>query len=214
MSVHNRQIDITRVKICGITNSADAQLASEYGADAIGLVFYPPSPRFVTLKQAKEITRSLPPFLKVVALFVDAQREEIKTILAQVDIDLIQFHGKESSDFCASFSRPYVKAIRMQEGIDLFQFEKDYASARGLLLDTYKKGIPGGTGTAFNWQQIPEGLTKPIILAGGLEPENVGRAIQSVNPYAVDVSGGIEATHGIKDHNKLAEFMRLAGKLR
>lgn len=203
---------VTRVKVCGITNSVDALLASQYGADAIGLVFYPPSPRFVTIEQAKDISCSLPPFLKVVALFVDATREEIQTVLAQLDIDIIQFHGKESPDFCASFSRPYIKAIRMQEGIDLLQLERDYASARGLLLDTYKKGVPGGTGEVFNWDQLPHSLTKPIILAGGLAPRNVARAIQIVNPYAVDVSGGVEAEPGKKDQHKIAEFMLAAGK--
>lgn len=214
MCVNNTQSDITRVKICGITNSADAQLASQYGADALGLVFYPPSPRFVTLAQAKEITCNLPPFLKVVALFVDAQRVEIEAVLAQLNIDLLQFHGQESPEYCASFRHPYIKALRMKEGIDLFQLEKDYASARGILLDTYKKGVPGGTGESFNWEQVPAGLTKPMILAGGLTAENVAQAIQFVKPYAVDVSGGVEASQGKKDHTRMAEFMRAAGKIR
>jgi len=214
MNNHNTLSTATRVKVCGITNSEDALVASAYGADAIGMVFYPPSPRFVTLEQAKEITRSLPPFLKTVALFVNAQCEEIETVLEQLDIDLLQFHGQESPDDCASFQCPYIKAFRMKENIDLFQLEKDYASAHGLLLDTYKKGVPGGTGEAFNWDQVPQGLTKPVILAGGLAPENVARAIQSVKPYAVDVSGGVEATAGKKDHYKLAEFMHSAGKIR
>ncbi len=214
MNINNTFSSITRVKICGITNNVDAQLASEKGADAIGLVFYPPSARFVTLEQARAITRDLPPFLKVVALFVDAPRMEIESLLAQLDIDIIQFHGKETPDFCTSFQRPYIKAIRMQEGIDLFQLEQQYASAQGLLLDTYIKGVPGGTGESFSWGQVPQGLTKPLILAGGLTPENVARAIQTVNPYAVDVSGGVEAKAGKKDPDKIVEFMRAAGKIR
>ena len=214
MNIKNTLSTLIRVKICGITNRADAQLASEKGADAIGLVFYPPSPRFVTIEQAKKITRNLPPFLKVVALFVDAQREAVDTVLTQVDIDLIQFHGKESPEFCASFRRPYIKAVRMKDGVDLIRLEKQYKSARGLLLDTYVKGIPGGTGSSFNWDKVPKELTKPVILAGGLIPENVSQAIQKIKPYAVDVSGGVETSPGQKDQNKIAEFMRSAGKIR
>ncbi len=198
---------MTRVKICGITNRIDAQLACDYGADAIGLVFYPPSPRYVNIEQAVIVTESLPPFISSVALFVNARREEIDNVLKQLAIDVIQFHGDESAEFCDSFNRPYIKAIRMQEGLDLYAVQKEYACARGLLLDTYKKGIPGGTGETFNWEKVPHDLDRPVILAGGLVADNVALAIKQVKPYAVDVSGGVEASKGIKDGEKMARFM-------
>ncbi len=198
---------MTRVKICGITNSSDAQLACNYGADAIGLVFYPPSPRYVTIEQAAQVVESLPPFVHSVALFVNAQREEIENVINHAAIDLIQFHGDESAQFCRSFKRPYIKAIRMKEGLDLYAVQQEYACARGLLLDTYKKGIPGGTGETFNWEKVPHDLNKPVILAGGLIAENVAQAIKQVQPYAVDVSGGVEASKGKKDREKIARFM-------
>ncbi|MCK5663270.1 MAG: phosphoribosylanthranilate isomerase [Thiotrichaceae bacterium] len=203
---------MSKVKICGITNRDDAKLACDFGADAIGLVFYPPSPRYVTIKQATEAVSVLPPFTSTVALFVNAQREEIEQVLEQVAIDLIQFHGDEPEEFCCSFKRPYIKAVRMKEGLDLYAVQDDYASARGLLLDTYKKGIPGGTGEAFNWDKVPHDLTMPVILAGGLVAENVARAIEQVRPYAVDVSGGVEASKGKKDRSKIIRFMQQAGK--
>lgn len=198
---------MTRVKICGITNRIDAQLACDYGADAIGLVFYPPSPRYVNIEQAAIVIESLPPFISSVALFVNARREEIDNVLKQLAIDVIQFHGDESAEFCRSFNRPYIKAIRMQEGLDLYAVQKEYAGARGLLLDTYKKGIPGGTGETFNWEKVPHDLDSPVILAGGLAADNVALAIKQVKPYAVDVSGGVEASKGIKDGEKMARFM-------
>ncbi|MCU7799344.1 MAG: phosphoribosylanthranilate isomerase [gamma proteobacterium symbiont of Lucinoma myriamae] len=198
---------MSRVKICGITNSEDAKFACDSGADAIGLVFYPPSPRCVSIKKALEVVNSLPPFITSVALFVNAQRQEIERVLDEVAIDLIQFHGDETEEFCASFKRPYIKAVRMKEGLDLYKVQNDYASARGLLLDTYKKGIPGGTGEAFNWDKVPHDLSLPVILAGGLVPENITQAIQQVKPYAVDVSGGVEASKGKKDRKKIIRFM-------
>ena len=198
---------MTRVKICGITNSSDAQMACDYGADAIGLVFYPPSPRYVTIEQAAQVVESLPPFVHSVALFVNAQREEIDNVIHHAAIDLIQFHGDESAQFCRSFKRPYIKAIRMKEGLDLYAVQQEYACARGLLLDTYKKGIPGGTGETFNWEKVPHDLNKPVILAGGLIADNVAQAIKQVQPYAVDVSGGVEASKGKKDREKIARFM-------
>jgi len=201
---------MSRVKICGITNSNDAKLASDSGADAIGLVFYPPSPRYVRIKQAIDVVSSLPPFISTVALFVNAQRTEIEQVLEQVAIDLIQFHGDEPEAFCSSFNRPYIKAIRMKEGLNLYAVQNNYSSARGLLLDTYKKGIPGGTGEAFNWDKVPHDLTLPVILAGGLVPENIAQAIKQVKPYAVDVSGGVEASKGKKDAEKIIQFMKQA----
>ena len=198
---------MTKVKICGITNSLDAQQVCNSGADAIGLVFYPPSPRYVELDQAVNIVAALPPFMTSVALFVNADRTQIDAVLEKVKVDIIQFHGDESESFCASFSRPYIKAIRMQDEVDLYALEKQYFTARALLLDTYKKGIPGGTGESFNWDKVPYDLSTPIILAGGLDSENIAQAIRQVKPYAVDVSGGVEAAKGRKDHNKIIAFM-------
>ncbi len=199
---------MTKVKICGITNNLDAQRVSDSDADAMGLVFYPPSPRYVQIKEAKKIVENIPPFMTSVALFVNAERENIENVLHEVDIDIIQFHGDESAEFCSSFNRPYIKAIRMKEDLDLYAIEKEYATARALLLDTYKKGIPGGTGESFKWQQVPHDLTKPIILAGGLDADNVAQAIKQVRPYAVDVSGGVEASKGLKDQHKIIAFMK------
>ncbi len=201
---------MTKVKICGITNTIDAQRVCDAGADAIGLVFYPPSPRYIKPEQAEKVLESLPPFMSSVALFVNAAREEIEAVLQQTGIDLIQFHGNESAQFCASFKRPYIKAIRMKDGLDLYAVEKEYASARGILLDTYKKGIPGGTGETFNWTKVPHDLNKPVILAGGLTADNVAQAVAQVQPYAVDVSGGVEAAKGKKDQNKIMAFVRNA----
>ncbi len=205
---------MTRIKICGISNCEDAKLACDSGADAIGLVFYPPSPRYVNIEQALNIVNALPPFITTVALFVNEERSVIHTILKQVNINLIQFHGDESEKFCASFNRPYIKAVRMKEGLDLYTIQNKYATAKGLLLDTYKKGIPGGTGETFNWHKVPHDLDLPIILAGGLVAENISYAIRQVKPYAVDVSGGVEATHikkkAQKDPQKIIQFITQA----
>ena len=199
---------MTRVKICGITSCDDAKLAYESGADAIGLVFYPKSPRHVTIEQAAEIVDSLPPFITSVALFVNETSELIEQVLEQVKIDLIQFHGDETPDYCASFHRPYIKAIRMRDGLDLYEVQNEFKSARGLLLDTYKQGIPGGTGESFNWERIPHDLHMPVILAGGLMVDNITDAISQVHPYAVDVSGGVEASKGRKDPEKILRFIQ------
>lgn len=198
---------MSKVKICGITNSDDAKLACDYGADAIGLVFYPPSPRHVSMQQAAEVMSTLPPFTTSVALFVNAERNEIETVIDQLAIDLLQFHGDEAESFCSSFKRPYIKAVRMKPGLDLYSVQQDYASARGLLLDTYRKGIPGGTGETFNWDKVPQDLNLPVILAGGLQSDNIAQAIKQVKPYAVDVSGGVEAFKGKKDRDKIIRFM-------
>ncbi len=198
----------TRSKICGITRPEDGLLAASQGADAIGLVFYPPSPRYVAALQAREVMNALPPFVTTVGLFVDADEAEVRAVLQQAPLDLLQFHGNEDEAYCASFGRPYFKAIRMAEGVDLAEEAARYASASALLLDSYQKGVPGGTGHAFDWARIPEGLAKPIILAGGLGPENIEEAIRSVRPYAVDVSSGVEAAKGIKDADKVIAFMR------
>lgn len=199
----------TRVKICGITRLQDAQAAICSGADAIGLVFYEPSPRNVSIDQAAQISKALPAFVTKTALFVDASVEFVEQVLAQVDIDLLQFHGDESAEYCCQFNRPYIKAVRMRESTDLEQIGDDYNDASGLLLDAYIPGVPGGTGEQFNWQWVPKGFKKPIILAGGLSAENVGEAIKTASPYAVDISGGVEEQKGIKSADKIQKFMQV-----
>jgi len=198
----------TRVKICGITNRQDARDAVDLGADAIGLVFYPASPRAVTVAQAREVVFGLPPFVTVVGLFVNAERAEIAEALAGCRIDLLQFHGQECSDYCAEHGRPYLKAVRMREQVDLAAERARYATASALLLDTYQPGVPGGTGEAFDWARVPAALAGEVVLAGGLTPDNVAAAVRQVQPYAVDVSGGVERAKGRKDRDKMAAFMR------
>ncbi len=197
----------TRVKICGITQRQDALNVVSAGADAIGLVFYDPSPRGVSIKQAQTIVTGLPPFITVVGLFVDAEASFVRDVIAQVGLDRLQFHGQETPAYCAQFSKPYFKAIRMQEGIDLATEIAKFDSAVAILLDSYQAGISGGTGHTFDWDKIPV-LSKPLILAGGLDPDNVAQAIREVQPYAVDVSGGVEQTKGIKSQQKIAAFMK------
>jgi len=197
-----------RVKICGITSTEDAINAVKLGADAIGLVFYDKSPRFINLETAKKIALTLPPFVSKVGLFVDASNDEINTVLAQVPLNILQFHGNETPEQCNEYSMPYIKAVRMQNGIDINNIANQYSDAIALLLDAYVEGIQGGTGETFDWSRIPNDIEKPIILAGGLTPTNVSNAIQQVSPYAVDVSGGVESEKGIKDATKIAEFMR------
>jgi phosphoribosylanthranilate isomerase len=198
----------TRVKICGITSVIDAKQSIEAGADAIGLVFYAPSPRAVSIEAAAEICRSIPPFVTVVALLVDAAPEFIKRLLAAVPVDMLQFHGDESASFCEQFQRPYIKAIRMRDGVDLHQACRHYQTARGLLLDAYRPGMPGGTGECFDWQKVPATLPMPIVLAGGLNSDNVAAAIAQVAPFAVDVSGGVEHSKGVKDPVQVNEFIQ------
>ena len=198
----------TRVKICGITSERDALAAVEAGADAIGLVFYPPSPRAVDTERALSVVRRLPPFVSVVGLFVDAAPEEIHRVLENVPIDILQFHGEETPQVCAGYGRPYIKAIPMREGVDLHRATETYQAASGLLLDTYRQGQPGGTGVRFDWDRIPATLAPRIILAGGLNPSNVETAVRRVGPYALDVSGGVEREKGVKDPAKMAAFMR------
>jgi phosphoribosylanthranilate isomerase len=197
----------TRIKICGITSVEDALAAARLGADAIGLVFYPPSPRYVEVEQAAEIAAALPPFVTTVALFVNADEQTIADVVSRVRIDLIQFHGNECKDYCGLHQRPYIKAVRMSDDVDLDKQLNDFSQARGLLLDTYKAGVPGGTGEQFNWDRVPAHLTDKIILAGGLTPENVKDAVVQVHPYAVDVSGGVESAPGKKDTEKMARFI-------
>ena len=198
---------MTRVKICGITRVEDAVAAASSGADAIGLVFYQNSPRHVGIAQAKQLADALPPFVAVVGLFVNAEAAFVREVLASVPLDMLQFHGDESPVYCTQFTKPYLKAIRVKAGVDLLQCASDFRSARGLLLDAHVEGIPGGTGTAFDWVLIPKRLSLPVILSGGLDAENVAAAIRQVRPYAVDVSSGVEAGKGIKDAVKIAAFI-------
>jgi len=197
----------TRAKICGLSREEDVAAAVEAGADAIGLVFYEPSPRNISVERACALTQQIPAFVSIVGLFVNADKGVIEDIIQKVRIDLLQFHGDEPEAFCAQFSRPYIKALRVADDTNIAAIADDYSSARGLLLDTYRAGIPGGTGEVFNWELIPRKVSLPIILAGGLTASNVAAAIQKVQPYAVDVSGGVERDKGIKDINKIRAFM-------
>lgn len=201
----------TRVKICGITSVDMALEAANCGADAIGLVFYPPSPRWVAQETAAEIVAALPSFVTAVGLFVNEEAAVIQETIDTTGIDLLQFHGQECADYCAGFSFPYVKALRMSDDIDLHAQRELYAKARSLLLDSYRPGVPGGTGERFDWDRIPEDLAEEIILAGGLTPDNVGEAIERVRPYAVDVSGGVESEKGVKSPEMIRQFMRGVG---
>ncbi|MEE3509054.1 phosphoribosylanthranilate isomerase [Pseudomonas sp. 10C3] len=196
-----------RSKICGITRIEDALAAVDAGADAIGFVFYAKSPRAVSVEQARAIIAALPPFITTVGLFVNISRCELTEILEVVPLDLLQFHGDEAPEDCDGYHRPYIKALRVQAGDDIAASCRAYSRASGILLDTYVAGVPGGTGEAFDWSLIPHTLSKPIILAGGLTPDNVAQAIAQVRPYAVDVSGGVEMSKGIKDHDKIRAFM-------
>ena len=197
----------TRIKICGITREKDALAVVASGADAIGLVFYSASPRAVTVDQAAAIAALIPPFVSIVALFVDEPAASIERILHRVPIDLIQFHGDEPAAFCRQFSRPWIKALRVRPTVDIAQECRNYHGARGVLLDSWQPGVPGGTGTAFDWQLAPADLPLPIVLAGGLHEHNVGDAIRTVRPAAVDVSGGVESAPGIKDAGKIQRFI-------
>ena len=198
----------TRVKICGITRVEDALSAVFAGADAIGLVFYAQSPRCVSVAQAQLIVAAMPPFVSVVGLFVNASTTEIQSILSQVHLDAIQFHGDETPAQCTQINLPYYKAIRVKPDTNLLQCAIDFKAAKALLLDAYSEQAYGGTGHTFDWNLIPNNLPKPIILAGGLDAKNVADAIRQARPYAVDVSGGVELTKGIKSAGMIAAFMQ------
>ncbi|MBE0493414.1 MAG: phosphoribosylanthranilate isomerase [Thiomicrospira sp.] len=197
-----------RVKVCGITRPEDALAAACAGADAIGLVFYEPSPRSVTVEQAKLIVQNLPAFVTTTALFVNADALLVEQVINEVKVDLLQFHGNELAEFCGRFSRPYIKAVAMQADTDVMHFAETYKDAQALLLDTYKPGVPGGTGEVFNWKLFPKDSVKPLILAGGLTPENVKAALGIPNIWALDVSGGVEIKKGIKSAQKIADFIQ------
>jgi phosphoribosylanthranilate isomerase len=196
----------TRVKICGITREQDLVAATTAGADAVGFVFYPPSPRFLATVRAAELARRVPPFVSSVGLFVNPEPGYVREILAEVPIDLLQFQGDESPEFCQQFGIPYLKVARMRPGLDLVEFARAFASARGLLLDAYVEGY-GGAGQVFDWSLVPQNLPLPILLAGGLTIDNVGSAVRTMRPWAVDVSSGVEMAKGIKDAAKIAAFI-------
>ena len=197
----------TRVKICGITRLEDARDAVTQGADAIGLVFYRPSPRYVSLGRARDIARGTPPFVTTVAVFVNPLREEVEEVIRECDVSLLQFHGEEAPEFCASFPRPYVKAARIRPELDLIKYLSPHTGAKGWMLDAFHEDLWGGTGGAFDWSVVPENLAKPVILSGGLTADNVAGAIRRVRPYAVDVSTGVEMSRGVKDAAKIAAFI-------
>lgn len=198
---------MTRVKICGITRLEDALMAVEAGADALGFVFYPASPRAVEISQAAGIISRLPPFVTTTALFVDPEQALVNAVIENTGVDLLQFHGHETPRFCAGFSRPWIKALRMKPGLDVSAQAQQYAAGRGILLDAYRPGVPGGTGDTFDWDRIPLDLRPGIILAGGLNADNVAQAVRQVRPWAVDVSGGVEARKGVKDPARTRAFI-------
>ena len=198
----------TRVKICGITRTTDALAAATAGADAIGMVFYPPSPRCIAAADAATIVRALPPFISSVALFVNPSRAEVEAVLAECPVDAIQFHGEETGAFCRQFGLPYLKAARVREGFDLLKYLSDFGDASGWLLDAFHHDAYGGKGAVFDWALIPSGLSRPLILSGGLGVGNVAEAVRRVTPWAVDVSSGVEAGKGIKDATKIAAFIK------
>ena len=198
----------TRVKICGFTRVVDAVDAAHLGVDAIGLVFYPPSPRHVEIGQAIKIVNALPAFTSVVALFVNEQEARIREVLARVSIDCLQFHGDEPAEACRAYGKRYIKAVRMRDGIDIGALALHYHDAAGLLLDAYHPGAKGGTGSQFDWELIPRQCTLPVILAGGLDEASAKQAVQKVKPYALDVSSGVEAEKGVKDSRKMAAFIK------
>jgi phosphoribosylanthranilate isomerase len=196
----------TRVKICGITRPQDARAAAAAGADAVGLVFYPPSPRFLSVERAREIREAVPPFVQCVALFVNPDAAQVAQVIGRVHPAMLQFHGEESPAFCAQFGVPYLKAARVAQGVDLLEYLRPFTAASGWLLDAHVEEY-GGVGASFDWSLVPESLERPLVLSGGLTIENVGGAVRRVRPWAVDVSSGVESAKGIKDAAKIAAFV-------
>ena len=195
-----------RIKICGLTRKQDVQAAVAEGTDALGFVLYAPSPRAVTAEQAAELIKAVPAFITTVALFVNESAEQVQSAIDLCAFDLLQFHGDESPEFCRQFNRPYMKAIRVRSAKDIDDAVQQYPDAKALLLDAYVENLPGGTGQAFDWRLIPP-LSVPWVLAGGLNANNVADAINQVKPFAVDISGGVEVSKGIKDRQKIQEFI-------
>jgi phosphoribosylanthranilate isomerase len=218
--VNDSHLHRTRVKVCGITRISDAHAAVDAGADAIGLVFWPGTPRVVGLDQAHAIVATLPPYVSVVGLFVDPEPQAVRSVLAAVPIDVLQFHGSEPAALCRAFGRRYVKAIPVRDDVDLLESVSPYDDAAGLLFDAFSEGdLPGGTGRVFDWGRLTAGvrtqLTRPLILSGGLSAGNVARAIRDVKPWAVDVSSGVEELdangvprRGLKDPARISAFVQ------
>lgn len=199
-----------QVKICGITRIEDALMAVDAGADALGLVFYKASSRYIDPRAAVDIAAAIPPFVTLTGLFVDAAQSEVDQALELVPLNLLQFHGEESARYCEQFRRPYIKALRMKDGLDVVAAMAEHPKSRGFLLDAYRPGVPGGTGETFDWDRVPQNSDRPIVLAGGLTPDNVASAIQAARPDGVDVSGGVEQAPGLKDSQKVTVFIRAA----
>lgn len=196
----------TRVKVCGISRTEDARAAAQAGADAVGLVFYPPSPRFLSLERARSIRDALPPFVQTVALFVNADAAQVAQVIGRVHPAMLQFHGEETPAFCAQFGLPYIKACRVGAGVDLLEYLRPFSTAAGWLLDAHVEEY-GGVGASFDWALVPERLERPLVLSGGLTPDNVGAAVRRTRPWAVDVSSGVESAKGIKDATRMASFI-------
>jgi phosphoribosylanthranilate isomerase len=196
----------TRIKICGITRTGDALAAAQAGADAIGLVFYPPSPRYLSLERAREIRDALPPFVQTVALFVNADAAQISQVVGHVHPAMLQFHGEESPEFCLQFGLPFIKACRVKKGVSALEYLRPFSRAAAWLFDSH---VPeyGGVGESFDWSLVPVERERPVILSGGLAPDNVAEAIRRVRPWGVDVSSGVESAKGIKDAAKVAAFI-------
>ena len=198
----------TRIKICGITRIDDARAAIAAGVDAVGLVFYPRSPRCLDIESARSIVDQLPPLVTVVGVFVNQTIEQVREIADRASLDILQLHGDETPEQCRRYGQPYIKGVRMRDDVDLTATAYAYSDCRGLLLDTYKPGTEGGTGETFSWKRIPATMIKPVILAGGLNPANVGEAIETVRPFAVDVSSGVEKTQGVKDAREIERLVK------
>jgi phosphoribosylanthranilate isomerase len=196
----------TRVKICGLTRPEDVRVTVEAGADAVGLVFYPPSPRLISLERARELRDAVPAFVTTVALFVNPSREEVQQVLDGVRPGLLQFHGEETPGFCEQFGLPFIKACRVKPGVDLLEYLRPFSGAAGWLLDSHVEEY-GGVGERFDWSLIPSQRGRPLILSGGLAPGNVGEAVRRYRPWGVDVSSGVESAKGIKDAAKIAAFI-------
>lgn len=204
---HELEMKMIRSKICGFTRPQDALAAAQLGVDAVGLVFYPPSKRFVSIEQAQAIVRVLPPFVSVVALFVNENTERIRQVLAQVPVDILQFHGDETPEFCRQFDRPYIKAVRVQNTDDIIAAQQQYPDARAVLFDAHIEGEYGGTGHRFDWAMLPDQLSGHWILSGGLTPENIGEAVKITGAKIIDVSSGVESAPGIKSAEKIAALL-------
>jgi phosphoribosylanthranilate isomerase len=198
----------TRIKICGLRDAGMARAAAEAGADAVGIVFHPSSPRFASLQQAAAIVAALPAFVQAVGLFANAPQAQVRDTLSAVPLSLLQFHGDEEPDFCVQFGLPWLKAVRVGAQTDLLECRRRFARATALLLDASVPGEFGGTGASFDWSLVPREFASRIVLSGGLHPGNVGEAIRVVRPWAVDVSSGVESSRGVKDAARIVEFVR------